>query len=124
MAATDIQAKVKKGLAKAINKTGGAGAALVYKMAQSGGGGTPVNPIPITESPVFLVDAVVKSYNAYLVDDTDILATDKQLVSNGDVVISQDDFIEIGSQRYIVKNVDVKSPAGIPLAYISQIRLQ
>lgn len=123
MAGVDIQAKVKKGLARAIVKTSSASADLVYKIGRTSNGGTPMNPIAPTETEILLVDAIFKSYHDTQIDQTLILSGDRQLVTNGDVLIEPNDIIQIGIERFIVQpSVDVKNPAGVPLAYIAQVR--
>jgi hypothetical protein len=122
MAGVDIQAKVRSGLAKAINKTGSASSDLVYKIKRNSSGGSPLNPIAPAKEQILLVDAIFKSYNETQVDQTLIQSGDRQMVTNGDVLISVGDKIQVGSKLLIVVTVDVKEPAGVPLAYISQVR--
>lgn len=122
MGSANIQAKIKRGLAKAINKTGSSSSELVYLVKKSGGG-TPVNPLPVTEEKTLLVDAIFKNYEQGLTD-TSIKAGDRQLVANNDVKISTNDIIEQGSTRYIVIDVDEVAPTSDVLAYFCQVRVQ
>jgi len=124
MGSNNIRAKVQKGLARAINKTGSSSSELIYLIEKSNlGGNTPLDPPVITESKVLLVDAIFKSYDASLVDG-DIQSGDRQLVSNSDVAIEQGNIIEQGSVRYIVIDIDIKAPTSDVLVYISQARVQ
>lgn len=124
LAANDIQAKVKRGLSKAINKTGSSSSDLVYveKIALSGGN-SPLDPPIRTVTPTLLVDAIFKSYDKSLIGDT-VKAGDRELVSNSDVEILMGETIIQGSSKYIVIAVDVKAPTSDVLAYIAQVRLQ
>lgn len=123
MAGIDIQAKVKKGLARAIVKTSSARADLVFKIERTSNGGDPTSPIAPMEVAVLLVDAIFKSYHDTQIDQTLIMSGDRQLVTNGDVLIEPNDVIRVGDDEYIVQpSVDVKNPAGVPLAYIAQLR--
>lgn len=122
MAGVDIQAKVKKGLARAINRTGSSSSPLVYKVERTSNGGTPMNPVAPTETDILLVDAIFKDYNETQIDQTLIKSGDRQLVTNGDVLIEEGDEIKVGTERLIVQSVDVKNPAGVPLAYIARVR--
>ena len=124
MAGFDIQAKVKSGLSKAIAKTGSASSELVYLIEMVGGTGTPSSPITPTENPVLLVDAIFKSITTNNMDDTLIESGARSLVCNGDVEIEQSAIIAVGANRYIVQAVDVKNPAGVPLAYIATVAPQ
>jgi len=121
MSAENIQAKIKSGLAKAINKIGSATSEPVYLVVKTNTG-TPLAPA-VTESTTLLVDAVFKSYDKFLTD-INIQAGDRQLVSNSDVAVSQNDIIRQGTTDYMVVAVDVRAPASDPLVYISQCRQQ
>lgn len=122
MGSANIQAKIKKGLAKAINKTGSTTSELVYLVKKSSAG-TPLNPLPVTEADVLLVDAVFKDYSKFLTD-TSIKAGDRQLVTNSDVAITTNDIIKQGTTNYIVISTDVIAPTSDVLGYISQVRVQ
>ena len=124
MGSNNIRAKVQKGLARAINKTGSSSSESIYLIDKANSGGsTPLDPPVITESKVLLVDAIFKSYDASLFDG-DIQSGDRQLVSNSDVAIEQGSIIEQGSLRYIVIDIDIKAPTSDVLVYISQVRAQ
>ena len=121
MSASSIQAKIKKGLAKAISKTGSSSSDLVYVVRETKTGGTLIVAPTITTTDVLLPNAIFKSYNKALFD-VNILVGDRQLVSNSDVVISQGDTIKQGTKEYTVIGVDVKAPTSDILAYIAQVR--
>ena len=121
MSSSDIQAKVKAGLAKAVNAVGSSSDLPIYlvKTTQSG---NPLSP-SITEIQTLLVNAIFKSYDQGL-NDISIKSGDRQLISNSDVPVQQNDKIKQGDNEYIVVSVDEVSPTGSPLVYISQTRLQ
>ena len=121
MSASSLQAKVKELLAKAKVLAGSPASTPVYLVTKASTG-TPLAP-SITESTTLLLDAVFKSYDKFLTD-VNIQAGDRQLVSNSDVVVTQNDIIRQGSIDYIVVAVDVRAPSSEPLVYISQCRQQ
>ena len=123
MGSASIQAKIKKGLAKAINKTGSSNSLPVYLVSKTvvGGDGTPLDPGTITTVDILLVDAVFTSYDKAVFNEN-IESGDRQLVSNNDVEIKQGDVIKQGTQEYLVVAVDVKAPTSDVLAYIAQVR--
>ena len=121
MAGIDIQERVKVGLARAIDRTGGNPAQVVILIRKTGGG-TPENPTPVIDTAVPLVDAVVSGYDNTNFDQSLIQTGDRKLVTNGNVEIKQNDTVSIDDDYFIVISVDVKNPAGVPLAYISQLR--
>lgn len=123
MGGLDIANKVKSGLLKAGVKTGN-GTNTVYLNSKVVTPGTPMSPGTVTVTPILLVDAIVKSFNRNLIDNDLIRGGDKQLVSNGDVAINQNDEIDINGVIHIVISVDVKNPSNVPLAYIAQVRRQ
>lgn len=124
MAGIDINSKVKSGLSKAIKATSSNDADLVYLEVKTRTDGTPMSPGVETTELVLLKDAIFKSYSKSLIDNSLIMDGDRMLVCNGDVVISQNQTIKVGADRWLVKSVDEKTPAGVPLAYIAQVRKQ
>ncbi len=122
MGSSNIQAKIQRGLAKAVNKTGSSASEEVYLVSKSGGG-DPLNPQPETETLVLLVNAIFKSYEQSLTD-TSIKAGDRQLVSDHTTKIKTNDIIRQGATNYIVVDVDVSAPTSDVLNYISQVRVQ
>ena len=123
MSAASIQAKLRKGLARAVSATGSTSSALVYLLSKSTTAGTPLAPGTTTTTNVLLVNAIFKEYSAKTFDDT-ILAGDRQLVCSGDVVIKQGDIIQQGGATYIVKSLKIKAPTSDVLQYIAQVRLR
>ena len=125
MAGIDIQAKVKRGLSKAQKATGSASSPLVYLVVESGGGGTPSNPIAPVETLVLLVDAIFKDINqnnsSGRFEDL-IQSGDRMLVSNGDVEVLPNQLIDVAGVRYLIVDVAPSNPAGVPLSYTSLIR--
>ena len=124
MGSANIQAKNKKGLAKAINKTGSASSEKVFliKMVNTGGN-TPINPPVINEVPVELVNAIFKEYNQSLIGGN-IIAGDRQLVSDNTVAISVGDTIEQGTTRYNVIDLGRSAPTSDVLVYMPQVRVK
>lgn len=123
MGSANIRAKVKRGLARAQVKTGSSSTDNVYLVKRTSVGGTPLNPSSSTEQNILLVDAIFQEYDAKTVD-VNILAGDRRLVTNSDVVISQGDVIRQGGLNYTVIDVDIKAPTSDVLAYISQVRIK
>lgn len=124
MGAANIQAKVRRGLSRAINKTGSTSSDLVYLVNKTiSGGDSPINPPVTSTNDVLLVDAIFKSYDQKLIG-ANIQAGDRQLVSNSDVAISVGDTIKEGVNLYVVINIDIKAPTSDVLAYIAQVRLK
>lgn len=123
MGSANIQAKIKKGLAKAVNKTGSSNSELVYLVSKTTTAGNPINPGTTTETDILLVDAIFQTYDQRLVT-ANIKAGDRRLVSNNDVAISVGNIIKQGSTKYIVIDVDQVSPTSDTLVYKSQVRVQ
>jgi len=123
MSGASVAAKVKKGLRKA-NKAVGENPNAILKEVKALTGGDGITPPTETITTVQLVDAIFKSYNQNAIDGTSVKAGDRQLVSNGDITIEYGNIITEGSDRWLVVGVDNKTPAGVPLAYIAQVRKQ
>ena len=124
MGSANIQAKIRKGLAKAINKTGSASSEKVFLIQMiNTGGNTPINPPVVTENPIELVNAIFKEYNQSLIGGN-IVAGDRQLVSDNTVVISVGDTIEQGSTRYTVIDLGQAAPTSDVLVYMPQVRVK
>ena len=124
MGASNIQTKIQKGLAKAINKTGSSLSDTVYLIRRTNtGGNTPLDPPVYTESKVELKDAIFTGINKRLFDG-DIQTTDKQLTSQVDVPVKIGDIIEQGSNRFIIAAQNNAEPTSDILVYISQVRAQ
>lgn len=123
MSSASIQAKIKKGLAKAQFKTGSSNSDIVYLVKTTVTAGTPLAPDVTTTEKTELKNAIFKSYDAKLVD-INILAGDRQLVCDNATVIKQGDIINQGSVNYLVISVDIKAPTSDLLAYIAQVRVK
>jgi len=123
MGSANIQAKIKRGLAKAINKTGSSSSEKVYIVKESGGNNDPLNPVTPTAQTLELVNAIFTEYDTNSIDGN-IQAGDRKLVSNNDVPVVIGETITQGSTSYIVIDVDTKAPTSDVLAYISQVRVQ
>jgi len=124
MGSANIQAKIKKGLAKAINKTGSSSSELVYLVQKTNSGGnTPIDLPVVVETDVLLKNAIFKSYDKSLLG-ANIVAGDRELVSDDSVAIKEGDTIKQGTTKYIVISSDIKAPTSDVLVYISQVRVQ
>ena len=124
MSSLNIQNRIKAGLAKAINKTGSASIDKVYLMLKvSTGGNTPLDTPTVTTTPVLLFNAIFKSYDKEMIGGN-IVAGDRELVSNNDIEIKTGDIIKQGDDEFIVISVDVKAPTSDVLVYIAQVRQQ
>lgn len=121
MSSASIQAKVKKGLAKAAAATGLSTSVAIFRVVRTETG-TPLNPAS-SEALTELPNAIFKSYDQGLTD-VSIQTGDRELVSDSDNVITVNDTIRQGASNYMVIAVDEKSPRGEPLVYISQLRQQ
>ena len=124
MGSANIQAKIKKGLAKAINKTGSTNSEKVFLIQMiNTGGNTPIDPPVTAENPIELVNAVFKDYNQSLIGGN-IIAGDRQLVSDNAVELTVGDTIEQGSTRYTVIDLGKAAPTSDVLVYIPQVRVK
>jgi hypothetical protein len=123
MASADIQARIKKGLARAVKKTGSSDSQKVYIIKESGGNNDPLNPVTPTSQTIELVNAIFTEYDTNSIDGN-IQAGDRKLVSNKDVAVVIGETITQGATSYIVIDVDTKAPTSDVLAYISQVRVQ
>ena len=122
MSAASIQAKIKRGLAKAVNKTGSAASDSVYLIKTTTVGGSPLGGTT-TSASTLLPNAIFKSYDAKMFNET-ILAGDRLLVCDNVTPIVQGDTVQQGALFYLVINVDVKAPTSDTLVYIAQVRLK
>ena len=123
MGSANIQAKIRKGLAKAVNKTGSSTSELVYLVSRTTTAGNPITPGVTTETDILLVNAIFKSFNKALVG-ANIIAGDREMVSDGSVVLNVGDIIKQGSTNYIVINDGISAPTSDVLNYITQVRVQ
>lgn len=123
MSSSQIQARIKAGLARAVIKTGSATSEKVFIIKESGGNNDPLNPVTPTSQTIELVDAIFTEYDTNSIDGN-IQAGDRKLVSNNDVAVVIGETITQGSTSYIVIDVDTKAPTSDVLAYISQVRVQ
>ena len=124
MGSANIRAKIKKGLAKAINKTGSSSSEKVFLIQTTNtGGNTPIDLPVITETPVELVNAIFKDYDQSLIGGN-IIAGDRQLVSDNTVVITVGDTIRQGTTNYTVIDLGQSSPTSDVLVYMPQVRVK
>lgn len=124
MTSANIRAKIQKGLAKAIDKTGSSSSDKIYLIQKTvTGGDTPLSPATEIETKVLLVNAIFKSFDKDQFSG-EIQTGDRMLVSDYAVPVSNGDIIEEGGTRYIVVSQDVKAPTSDALVYISQVRVQ
>ena len=124
MSSAQIQAKIKRGLAKAVNKTGSSSSELVYLVQVTTiTPGSPVS-LPVTsETTTLLVNAIFKSYDKSLLGGN-IVAGDRQLICDNEVIINVGDIIKQGATNYIVIDLGESSPTSDVLNYNPQVREQ
>ena len=123
MSAANIQAKIKKGLAKAVAKTGSANSDKVYLISRSTTAGNPLSPGTTTSTNIELKNAVFIDYDAKMFN-INILAGDRKLVCDNVTIIKQGDEITQGSVSYIVISLGIVAPTSDVLAYKPQLRLK
>ncbi|MCP4987577.1 MAG: hypothetical protein GY928_16420 [Colwellia sp.] len=123
MTSATIIADIKAGLAEAIAETGSASSDKIYLLSRPGGGNDPLNPVATSTAEVELVNAIFKAYDKSLIGDN-ILAGDRQLISDNSVVVKVGDRIKQGSVIYIVVGLSEIAPTSDVLVYKSQVRLQ
>jgi hypothetical protein len=123
MSAASIQAKVKKGLAKAADATGSALSDKIYVVKSVTVGSSPLGGGTTTSTTTLLPKALFKAFDAKLFGGT-MLAGDRVLVCDNVTAITQGDTIQQGALFYVVVAVDIKAPQSEVLAYIAQVRLK
>ena len=124
MSGFEIDKDVKEMLRDA-NDFAGPNPNTIFKEVKVLTGGDGITPPTETITTTPLIDAIFKSYDQKSIDGTtSILAGDRMLVCNGGVPLVIGDIITEGDDRWMVKFVDNKTPAGVPLAYIAQVRKQ
>jgi hypothetical protein len=123
MGAANIQAKIKKGLAKAVAKTGSVNSDKVYLVSKSTTTGNPLSPGVTTSTSIELKNAVFIDYDAKMFN-INILAGDRKLVCDNVTIIKQGDEIKQGSTSYIVISLGIVAPTSDVLAYMPQVRLK
>jgi len=122
MASIDIQAKVRKGLARAVNKTGSSTSEKVYLITTTSTG-TATTIGTVTESSTLLVNAIFVSYNINLIG-ANIQVGDRELISNSDIVIPSGSTIRQGSTDYVVIGPSQTAPTSDVLLYKTQVRVK
>ncbi len=122
MGSANIQSKIKRGLAKAINKTGSSTIDKVFLVKRIESGGSPLVPATFTEEVTLLVNAIFREYDISLVGGN-IQQGDRELVSDNIVTVSVGDIIRQGSTDYKIIDVERKAPTSDVLVYISQLRV-
>ncbi len=120
MAGSDIAAKVKAGLAKA------------QAAVSDGNNLVEIGEETIVRDPIngdlktivwkTLTNAVFKSYNKGYIDGTTILAGDRELVVDGDIILKRGLRVRAYGKEYQIQNVDFKAPSEVILAQIAQCR--
>ena len=123
MSSSQIQKRIKAGLARAIKKTGSATSDKVYLLSESGGNNDPLNPVAPTTTQVELVNAIFTNFDAKMFSTT-ILAGDRRLFCDNVNIIKQGDTIKQGDVLYIVIALVIIAPRSNVLAYLPQLRLK
>ncbi len=122
MGGASIQAKIKKGLAKAVAATGSASSELVYLVKKTNSSGsTPLDTITVTQTRTLLTNAIFKNYDMNMIGGS-ILTGDRLLVCDGDTKILAGDEIEQGSSFFKVVSVSEIAPTSEVLSYSVQVR--
>ncbi len=122
MGGASIQAKIKKGLAKAVAATGSASSELVYLVRKTNSSGsTPLDTITVTQTRTLLTNAIFKNYDMNMIGGS-ILTGDRLLVCDGDTKILAGDEIEQGSSFFKVVSVSEIAPTSEVLSYSVQVR--
>ena len=122
MGSIDIQAKVRKGLARADNKTGSSTSDKVFLITTTSTG-TATEIGIVTETSTLLLNAIFTSYNINLIG-ANIQIGDRQLISNSDVAIPAGSTIRQGSTDYIVIGPSPVAPTSDVLLYKTQVRVK
>ena len=123
MGSANLQAKIKKGLAKAVNKTGSTASEKVFLLRETRSGGTPLTTPIITTESIELLNAIFRKYNISLVG-ANIQAGDRELISDSDVTINTGDTIRQGSTNYIAIGPSPTAPTSDVLLYKTQVRVK
>ena len=122
MGSIDIQAKVRKGLARADNKTGSSTSDKVFLITTTSTG-TATEIGIVTETSTLLLNAIFTSYNINLIG-ANIQVGDRQLISNSDIAIPTGSTIRQGSTDYIVIGPSPVAPTSDVLLYKTQVRVK
>ena len=122
MSGFDIQAKVKAGLAKASNATGGSTFGTVQLIVRTGKASTPLDAGSVNRSYVPLKNAIFKSIKSFPATEQLVIDADIEMVSDGDVAITIGDQVTRAGDLYVVDDVITSNPAGVVLSYISLLR--
>jgi hypothetical protein len=120
MGGVDIQAKVKSGLAKAVNAVGSGD--LVYLVKETKSGGTPLNPPTVATENILLTNAIFKAIKITQFSSSLIQQGDRQLIASADVELNINDKIEQGSRKMYIVDVGPSEPAGVVLVYKCVVR--
>jgi hypothetical protein len=124
MGSANIQAKIKRGLAKAVNKTGSASSELVYLVnVIIRIGTTPLDDVQKITENVELVNAIFREYDKKLIGGN-IVKGDRELVCDNTVEIKTGDTIIQGVMSYTVIDLEIKAPTSDTLLYIAQVRIK
>ena len=123
MGAVNIQAKIKKGLAKTVAKTGSINSDKVYLVSKSTTAGNPLSPGVTTSISTELTNATFIDYDAKMFN-INILAGDRKLVCDNVTIIKQGDEITQGSASYVVISLGIVAPTSDVLVYMPQVRLK
>lgn len=124
MSSADIQAKIKAGLAKAVDKVGSGAADKVYLLQEvNSGGNTPINPPVISTTEVLLVNAIFTAYDKSIIGGS-IIKGDRALICDNTVEIKTGNKIKQGLATYIVINAGEVAPTSDRLLYKLQVREQ
>lgn len=120
MAGSDIASKVKAGLAKAQAAVSDSN--NLVEIGEETIVRDPINGDLKTVTWKTLANAVFKSYNKGYIDGTTILAGDRELVVDGDIILKRGLRVRAYGKEYQIQNVDFKAPSEVIMAQIAQCR--
>jgi len=119
LSSSQIQRRIKAGLARAVAATGSASSEKVF-LIRATSTGTVLDPSSTTER-VELINAIFADYDQKTFN-VNILAGDRRLICDNVQIIKQGDTIEQGAQKYIVVSLGVTAPTSDTLLHAPQVR--
>lgn len=122
MPGKDIQAKIKKGLAKVTEKLGSG--ELIYLVKATVSTGNPLSPGAVSSENVLLKDAVLRVIKVNQFSNSSAIDGDKELVIGCDVIVKVGDVVTQGASKMAIKTVNYIKPSGVLLAQKCIVREQ
>lgn len=120
MAGSDIQARVKTGIARGRAATGNGNDSVTITKR------TLVNRDPINgdtyTTQELALNAISINFEKTVVDGTNIMSGDVMLTADSSVPIELDEVVNINGENFVVKDPGKVAPAGVVLVYKAQLR--